>query len=214
MKKDNTKVKRSLIIQSFAPLFLILTIKHFNICEYYTLVRKFLISVSQSGAGAIKQAIIHPLFGEFVVFLIGICWLFITVSIAFGFKAMQNAGFKSAGEQIIIDDKNNDSSATFLVTYVLPLLTDNLGNLRELIAFLVLLTMVLILMINSKTFYQNPVLAALKYRTFSFKFVNPDSDIEDDEKVYIGITRGTPITEKAVIKRKYISDGVFLVYND
>lgn len=203
-----------MIIQSFAPLFLLLTIKHFNIPLYLSLIKKFVVSILDNGIKTFGQAVTHPAFGEFVVFLIGICWLTVTVVIAFGFKAMQTAGFKSAGEEILIDDTNNDNSATFLVTYVLPLLTDNLSNLRELIAFLVLLIMVLVLMINSKSFYQNPVLAALKYRTFSFKFVNPDSDIEDKEKTYIGITRRMPITEDAVIKRKYISDGVFLIYND
>lgn len=114
----------------------------------------------------------------------------------------------------MIEDSPNDSGATFLVTYVLPLLTDDVSSIRGLIVFLVLLLMVIALLINSNTFYQNPVLSAMKYRTFTFKFVNPASDINHSNRVYIGITHGVPIVEDAVIKRKYISDGVFLIYND
>ena len=54
----------------------------------------------------------------------------------------------------------------------------------------------------------------MKYRTFTFKFVNPASDINHSERIYVGITKGVPIEENAVIKRKYISGGVFLIYND
>jgi hypothetical protein len=54
----------------------------------------------------------------------------------------------------------------------------------------------------------------MKYRTFTFKFVNPESDIKHSNRVYVGITHGVPVAEDAVIKRKYISDGVFLIYND
>lgn len=53
----------------------------------------------------------------------------------------------------------------------------------------------------------------MRYRTFSFKFLNPNRDIKYPDKIYIGITHGKQITEEAVIKRKYISDDVFVIYN-
>lgn len=159
-------------------------------------------------------AIKHPSFGSFVVSIIGIVWLMVTIAIAFGFNGIQKAGFKSAGEKIIIEDSPNDSGATFLVTYVLPLLTDDVESIRGLMVFLAMLIMVILLLVGSNTFYQNPVLVAMKYRTFSFKYINPSNDIIHPERVYIGITYGTPIVEGAVIKRKYISDGVFVIYND
>ena len=127
---------------------------------------------------------------------------------------IQKAGFKSAGEQVIIDNTTNDSSATFLVTYVLPLLTDDVSTIRGLIVFLTMLVMVIVLLSRSNTFYQNPVLVAMKYRTFLFKFLNPENDIPHPDRVYVGITRGKPIVEEVVIKRKYISDDVFVVYNE
>lgn len=96
----------------------------------------------------------------------------------------------------------------------MPLLTDDVESVRGLIVFLAMLIMVVLLLTRSNTFYQNPVLSAMKYRTFSFKFLNPSNDIAYPERTYIGITYKTSIAEEAVIKRKYISDGVFVVYND
>lgn len=213
MQIENLNLKRCLVVQSFAPLFLLLTIKHMNFDLYLKLISKFSASITQNGVSTFSIAINHASFGGLIVSILGILWLIFALMTAFGFKGMQKAGFKAAGEQIIIEETTNDSGATFLVTYVLPLLTDDVGSLRGLIVFLTMLIMVILLLSRSNTFYQNPVLAAMKYRTFSFKFLNPDNDITNPDKIYIGITNGTPVAEEAVIKRKYISDGVFVIYN-
>lgn len=214
MNAENMILKRSLVLQSFAPLFILLAIKHIRFGTFWHLVVSFIKLFSDKGLVAVSIAVKNKNFGSFVIFIISLMWLFATLIIAIGFRGMQKSGFKSAGEQILIEDSQNDSGATFLVTYVLPLLTDDVSSIRGLIVFLVLLLMVIALLINSNTFYQNPVLSAMKYRTFTFKFVNPASDINHSNRIYVGITHGVPIVEDAVIKRKYISDGVFLIYND
>ena len=214
MQKENLNLKRSLVLQAFAPLFLLLTIKHLDVVLHWNLIVKFLHACKTIRIDTIRTSVHHPSFGGFVVSVIGVIWLIVTIAIAMGFDGMQKSGFKSAGEKIVIDDSPNDGSATFLVTYVLPLLTDDVETIRGLIVFLTMLAMVILLLTHSNTFYQNPVLAAMKYRTFTFKFMNPANDITYPERTYIGITHGVGITEGAVIKRKYISDGVFVVYND
>lgn len=214
IQSENLNLKKSLVMQSFAPLFLLLTIKHLDFNLYWDLVCKFISTFIKKGAAVFPVALNHSSFGGFVVSLIGICWLVLTIAIALGFNGMQKAGFKAVGEKIIIQEAPNDSGATFLVTYVLPLLTDDVKSVRGLIVFLTMLIMVIMLLTNSNTFYQNPVLAAMKYRTFSFKFLNPAGDIAHTDRAYIGITHGAPIAEATVIKRKYISDGVFVIYND
>lgn len=211
---ENLNLKKSLVMQSFAPLFLLLIIKYLDINVYTKLAISFFQILVEEGPVAFNIAISHDLFGGFVVSLIGVIWIFSTIIIALGFNGIQKAGFKSAGERVIIDNITNDNGATFLVTYVLPLLTDDLSSFRGLIVFLTMLIMVIMLLSRSNTFYQNPVLAAMRYRTFSFKFLNPDNDIKYPDKIYIGITQGKSITEEATIKRKYISDDVFVVYNE
>lgn len=213
MNKNNVRVRKSLMIQSFAPLFLLLTIKHLNIALFWNLVCKLPNAWKQHGVTVLWKAINHPAFGGLLVSTLGIVWMILTVTIALGFKGMHTSGFKSAGETIIAADLQGDGTASFLMTYVLPLLTDDLSSLRSLIVFLLMLYMIIVLLINSNTFYHNPILAALKYKVVTFKFLNPDTDIQDTDRMYIGITRGTSITDKATIKRKHISDGVFLIYN-
>ena len=214
MQTENLNLKRGLVLQSFAPLFLLLAIKYLDISLYLNLIHKFIDTCNKTGIKVFFVAITHPSFGGFVVSVISIFWMIFTIAVVLGFNGVQKAGFVSAGEKIIIQDSPSDSGATFLVTYVLPLLTDDVKSIRGLIVFLIMLAMVILLLTRSNTFYQNPVLSTMKYRTFLFKFLNPSNDINYQERVYIGITQGLPIVEEAVIKRKYISDGVFMIYND
>lgn len=123
MQKENLNLKRSLIMQSFAPLFLLLTIKHFNVNLYWGLICRFIDIFAQKGAVAFSITIKHASFGGFVISVMGICWLLFTIIIALGFNGMQEAGFIAAGEKIEIENEPNDSGATFLVSYVLPLLS-------------------------------------------------------------------------------------------
>lgn len=214
MNTENLNLKRSLVLQSFAPLFILLAIKHIKPKIYFHLIETFFNYWKIEKIEAVSMTVRNKEFGSLVIFVISVIWLLFTFIIAIGFKGMQKSGFKSAGEQILIEDSPNDSGATFLVTYVLPLLTDDISSVRGLIVFLVLLSMVIILLINSNTFYQNPVLSAMKYRTFIFKFINPASDINHSNGTYVGITKGALIDENLIIKRKYISNGFFLIYND
>lgn len=201
------------MIQSFAPLFLLLTIKHLDVPLFWGLIRKIPNAWKQHGAMLLWKVINHPAFGGLLVSALGIVWLTLTAVIALGFKGMHTSGFKSAGESVIIAEVQSEGTASFLMTYVLPLLTDDLSSLRALAVFLLMLYMIIALLINSNTFYLNPILASLKYKVFTFKFLNPDTDIKDAEREYVGITRGEGITEEATIMRKHISDGVFLIYN-
>lgn len=213
--KENIRLKHFLVIQSFAPLFVILLLKYAEL-EYFTLTKKFFKSFVAVGICQSMQLVLHhPLFGGFVVFALSIAWLFLTIVVAIQYNKTQKQNFDSHGESISIGDSPNDGGATFLVTYVLPLLTDDVASVRGLIVFLVMLLFIIRLLSHSNTFYQNPILAALNYKTYTFSFLNPYRDIEGGEtKTFIGITRGNGVTDKAVIKRKYIADGVFMIYNE
>ncbi len=214
MYTENLNLKRALVMQSFAPLFLLLLIKYFDIRPYIRLICCLSKPLFNSRIKATCTVIKHIFTGSFFITLISLVWLIITVVIYFGFKGLQKGGFVSKGERIIIEDSYNDSGASFLVTYVLPLLTGDVESFRNLLSFLFILIMVIILLSKSNTFYQNPILLAMNYRTFSFRFRNPSSDIKYPNGAYIGITYKASINEEDIIKRKYISDGVFIVYND
>lgn len=214
MNKENLVLKRSLTLQSFAPLFALLAIKFFNPTKFWHLTVSFVKLFSDKGTVAVATVVANKNFGSFLVFMISLMWLLVTFIVAIEFKEMQKSGFRSAGEKILIVGSPDTGNGIFLVNYILPLMINDVSSVRKLLFFLLLLSTVIVVLIDSDTFYQNPVLSAMKYRTFTFKFVNPASDIKHSNRVYVGITHGVPIAEDAVIKRKYISDGVFLVYND
>lgn len=214
MNTENLILKRSLTLQSFAPLFALLAIKFFNPTKFWHLTVSFVKLFSDKGMVAVTTAVANKNFGSFLIFVMSLIWLLVTFIVAIEFKEMQKSGFRSAGEKILIVGSPNAGNGIFLVNYILPLMINDVSSVRKLLFFLLLLSTVIVVLIDSDTFYQNPVLSAMKYRTFTFKFVNPASDIKHSNRVYVGITHGVPIAEDAVIKRKYISDGVFLVYND
>ena len=214
MNTENLILKRSLVLQSFAPLFALLAIKYFNPTKFWHLTVSFVKLFSDKGMVAVTTAVANKNFGSFLIFVMSLIWLLATFIVAIEFKEMQKSGFRSAGEKISIVSSPDTGNGIFLVNYILPLMINDVSSVRKLLFFLLLLSTVIVVLIDLDTFYQNPVLSAMKYRTFTFKFVNPTSDIKHSNRVYVGITHGVPIAEDAVIKRKYISDGVFLVYND
>lgn len=210
MLKEDKKLKRFLVLQSFCPLFLLIFIQHVGHAD---LVLRFLRGLFRGDWSVIMRAWKSSFLGNVVIMSLCIAWFVITAIVAMGFKNLQNSGYDHHGEMIIIGSEKKDSGVTFLVTFVLPLLIDDVSTPRGFIFFIVLLTMVIFLLMRSDLFYQNPVLVALKYKTYEFQFVKPYQDVKEN-KTYIGLSKGGLPFDGVAIKRKYIADDVFLIYND
>ena len=210
MLKEDKKLKRFLVLQSFCPLFLLIFIQHVGHGE---LVLRFLGSLIHGDWSVIGRACKSNFLGDIVITTFCMLWFLITAIVALGFRNLQNSGYDHHGETIIIGSEKKDSGVTFLVTFVLPLLVDDVSTPRGFIFFIALLTMVIFLLMRSDLFYQNPVLVALRYKTYEFQFVTPYKDVQDN-KTYIGLSKGGLPFDGAAVKRKYIADDVFLVYND
>lgn len=210
MLKEDKKLKRFLVLQSFCPLFLLIFIKHVGHSE---LVVRFIVGLFHGDWSVIGRAWKNSFLGDVIITALCVIWFLLTAIVALGFKNLQNSNFDSYGETITIGSEKKDSGVTFLVTFVLPLLVDDVSTLRGFIFFIALLMMVIFLLMRSDLFYQNPVLAALRYKTFEFTFDTPHKDVQEN-KTYIGLSKGGVVFGKAAIKRKYISDDVFLICND
>ncbi len=113
-------------------------------------------------------------------------------------------------DDIEVKSYTTDVGVGFFMTFVLPLLLDNLGELQDLLVFILMITLVIILMWRTNLYYQNPVLTILGYKTFSFEINNPE-DIRLKGNQYIGITK--KFKGDGIIKYLYIADDVFLVYD-
>ena len=208
---DNLSMKRALIMQSFAPLFLILLIKYFD-CKLLHLCRAFFMEILKEPETALIKLIHHPLLITVVLEVLCFLWIIYSINSVRYFKKSQRSNFVSVGESLIDIEKIQDSGVTFFMTYVLPMAMDDLDTLRGFSVFVLLMAMLFALMWKTNLYYQNPVLTILGYEIFSFEFETTQL-AEYKEKECIGITRGK-VEEGNNIKRQIISDNVFLIYED
>lgn len=209
--RENKAIKRCLIIQSFAPLFLLALIQYWQ-KQFFVLPYKFFVALHKHEL--LRKLANYAQYGNLIISLVAIIWIACALIIYIGFREWHDTNFRDAGEKISIEEDKRDGAASYLVTFILPILVDEVNTVRGMLTFGVLLVALIKLLVKSDIFYQNPVLALWGYQSFSFRFVNPDCDIEKPEKVYIGVTRGEKINDERKIKRKYIADNVFLVYNE
>ena len=212
----NTKLKCGLITQSLSPVFVLLVIRHFH-SEYLHLSMRFFTRLLKEPCMAASTAWNHEMLGEMILFLLGIVWIIRSALYIPAFAGTQDHGFHSHGEQIVSVEEKRDAAASFLMTFILPLLIDELTTPQYWISYLMVIGVVFAVLYQSNLYYQSPVLAILKYHVYEFKVMNPvETDREGfkHDKTYIGITRGRGITDDAVIKWKKISDDVFLIYNE
>lgn len=211
MLKDDRKLKVYLVLQSFCPLFILLLIRHIG--AYGSLIIKFIKGPFWGEGSVWKKVCDCDVLGDVVITAICITWLIGTIIVGLGFKNLQHVGYDHYGETIIVKEEKKDSGVNFLVSFVLPLLMDDVTTFRGFLFFALLLSMVICLVMRTDMFYQNPVLAALKYKVYTFQFNNPYNDV-DENREYIGITKGNIPDSKVNIKRRYIADGVFIITDD
>lgn len=210
--KDNLHLKRGLTTQSLSPVFALLIIRHVHL-DYPHLIDRFFSCVVKSPIETIMKALTHPRFGELLVIVGGIIWIVASLISIPAFKATQDAGFESRGEMVIAVEEQKDAAASFLMTFILPLLIDELSSPQYWFSYILVIAVVYAVLYQSNLYYQSPVLAFLGYKVFKFKVLNPYDGLEED-KEYIGITKKNMITEDAAIMWKHIADDVFLVYNE
>lgn len=210
MGEENLKLKRKLVIQSFLPLFIFIFIKYFDYRMISGLCH-FIRELMQGEFSAANRIWNHPYMGPCVVTFISLVCSLYGITAIWQFKNMQVSGFVDAGEIIAVEEEITDSGITFFMTFVLPLLLDDVETLRGFLIFTGILGLVLRLMWTTHLYYQNPILTLLGYRIYKFRFINPVMDGCKD-KTMIAVCR-TGIAEDKIVKWKYISDDVCLMYN-
>lgn len=220
--KGKNFIKRALIIQSFMPLFIILLIKYFD-KNLIRLTIKFFRVLPETPMSAFSEAVNSSFFFTWLLELICIIWIIWSVITIVQFRSIQNFGFNSQGETIYSVEDVSDSSVMFFMTFVLPMVLDDIGSPQGLILFLFIIVLLCVLMWKTNLYYQNPVLTILGYKILQFQFKNTELQAFKGREC-IGITRGNwfknedssveSLKESIQIKRQYLSDNVFLVYKD
>ena len=198
-------LKLFLIVQSFLPLFFLVIIR----CYSERRIELVLCFLSELFRGNLKVVEVARNHSEiFAVILLCSCTVMFILGLLvyLFFRRIQSFGFQEEGKKIVVDADVTVNSVTFFVTYITPLVLEDIDEGRGFVSFVTIVVLLILLMRNTNLYYQNPFLTILGYRSFYFHF-----DGENDVK-YIAITRGNFDVSK-LIKRKLISDNVFLVYN-
>lgn len=212
--KENLHLKRGLITQSLSPVFALLIIRHIH-CDYPKLIQSFFNNFGSGPWDTMVKVLSHPRFGELLIVVIGLIWVVASLISIPAFKATQESRFESHGEQVIVVEEKKDAAASFLMTFILPLLIDELSSPQNWISYVLVIVMVYAVLHQSNLYYQSPVLALLGYKVFSFQVMNPYQQAGlKENKTYIGITKKHIISEDAAIMWRHIANDVFLVYNE
>ncbi|ANF52770.1 hypothetical protein A0O34_20620 [Chryseobacterium glaciei] len=118
----------------------------------------------------------------------------------FQFKYIIN-GNRSLPEKISKIENLNWEHLTFLVTYILPFLSFNLGENRNGLIFFLSLIIIGFIYVKTNMFYTNPTLALLGYHIYKISTANNDG--------IIIITKDI-IKKDDWIKSKLLSDNIYI----
>ena len=203
--KENKYLKWFLIMQSFLPLFILVIIRCSSKARW-KLIFDFIRELSQGKGEAIEIALTHSEIFATSLLCISVLMLIGGLCIYRFFKKHQTSGFQEEATKIVVDADMTENSVAFFITYITPLVLDDIDEGRGFFSFFTIAALVILLMRNTNLYYQNPFLTILGYKSFCFHFEG------ENETAAIAITRGDFDATK-LIKRKRISDNVYLVYN-
>ena len=121
-------LKSALLFQFITPLFFLIIIKYLD-CKSIHKIVSFFRDVFVHPITAIKLAWISEELLRCGLLVISAVVL-IGAIIYYSFKKDQHLGFASKGEKIKVGENISDVSVAFFVTYVIPLLMDDLDSTR------------------------------------------------------------------------------------
>jgi len=207
-EEQNIRLKRQLIVQSFTPLFALVLIKYFD-WNIIPVTIKFFQKLLHGDVSVFVRIWKSPVFGSFFVSLISLIWIIIGLIALWQLKDAQSSNYKDNGQKVVIEEELTESGITFFMTFVLPLLLDDVTTLRGLLLFWGILSLVFLLMWRTNLYYQNPILTILGYKVYKIHFVAKPNK---KSKTYIAVCRKELDPDK-IVKWKHISDDVLLMYN-
>jgi hypothetical protein len=209
VEQRNDKLKFKLIIQSFAPLFVLILIKYFD-SHVITSTKFFFQKLFHGDFAVFVRVWTNQYLGAFCVSILSVAWIVSGTIALWQFKDVQMSGFTDDGGKVAIEEEMTESGITFFMTFVFPLLLDDLTTFRGFLLFSGILTLIFLLMWKTNLYYQNPILTILGYKVYRVHFLQ-ESD-KDLGKKYIAICKEKLDVNK-IVKWKVVSDDVLLIYN-
>jgi hypothetical protein len=190
----------------------LLIIRHVH-GDFLALFARFCDAFAVDWMSAICKAFFHQRFGEMLAVFVSLIVIVLTVLSYLAFGEVQTNTFENHGEKLIKVEEEREASAIFMMSFVLPLLVDDLSTPQKWLSYIAIVCIECLVLSKTNLYYKSPLLALFGYKVFSFQVANPGEPYGlKKDKTYIGITRGKKIDENRVIVWKYIADNVLLVY--
>lgn len=151
--------------------------------------------------------IIKAILPLYIGMSICIIWVLTSAFILVKFRWFQQYD-AIGGYQIKNITEEKDAGLNFFLTLILPLLVNDITTWNGLLTMIFLVSIITCLLSKTNLYYQNPILAILKYKVYRFEFVDNEQLASNE---YIALIRGKLSGENIVIEYKEIEDNVLVV---
>lgn len=207
---ENEKLKRSLTMQSFLPLFTLTFFKYLD-CDMLKNFKRFVEMIFSGQLDILKKVISHPHTWMFLILVSSFIGMLIGLIAMWQFSYYHFSGCKDSGEKVEKIVEKKESGISFFMTFILPLMMDEVTSMNDFFVYIGVLYLTMKLMSKTNLYYQNPVLVLLGYKIIEFEFKNPESNDKNNEK-WIGICK-KGIDKEKVVLWKSIADNVCIIRN-
>ena len=179
-------MKTLLLIQSLSPIALLMLLKIVPFSESWDESNPFWMYFSN-----------NLCFSVLLVFFV--IWLLLSVFGWIYIRSFNKIEYDAKDISVNNLEEDKESGLNFFMTFLLPLVIDDVVAINGFLVFVFLFVGVVILLAKTTLFYKNPVLILLGYRLYYFQIGNANK---------IGIC--TKVKKTNVIKYSTISDNVVL----
>lgn len=160
---EKNTLKSELIILSLSPLFLLIGIKNFKFNQS-----------ANSAIGFIEN-------NAWILLALMFCliWIVASAVILFRFKAYSTFSC-TEGYTIKFISAEDDAGLNYLLTFILPILFDDLNCWQGTITFITIVILIVTLLSKTNLYYANPILTLLGYKVIRFEFNVPPQNLNGD----------------------------------
>ena len=138
-----------------------------------------------------------------------VSFIFLIIGIGYCYSFKYKFGGTAQLQIEVHSAKNvNYEHITFLTTYIVPLLSFDISNMRYLVLLFSLLIIIGAIYIKTDLFYANPTLALLGYHIYKITG-SRNIEIEDDCYEDIIVIAKTKISSSDEIQLIYLSDNIY-----
>ena len=221
LAKDSKKIQESLISQTLSPIALFTIVRVFTIHLPFSSYIQNLIAYFKNKplSFELKRS---NIFFDFliineksnfyldIILLFCLAWIIKAIISFFSFSTKAKYGYDIKNvviENIFIEEESN---LNFFISFLLPLVANDLFTFNNFLFFLLTLVLLRQLLLRTKYFYITPMLSILKYNVFSFTYTEtPDPCIKGK---MIGITKQEIHKDSELICAKKIVNNIYYIY--